>query len=273
MRPVEDGGWLGGARARWPQSFSQGVRAALFIVLLLACSPAARAQTDEIQVYDASITAPGSFNLTWHNNYTPVGPEQPAFPGGIVPNGALNGVPEWAYGVTKWFEAGLYLPLYTFSDGKLLFDGVKLRALFVVPDAPERTIFYGVNFELSYNEPHWNPTRYAAEIRGIIGAHLGRWDLIYNPIFDTDFNGIGQLVYAPCARVAYNVRNGLALALEHYADYGPIEHFEPGPEQMQTLFAVVDLGDSHRGLEFGVGRGFTPASDTWVLKLILMTDL
>ena len=33
----------------------------------------ARAQTDEIQVYDGELTAPGKFNLTWHNNFTPNG--------------------------------------------------------------------------------------------------------------------------------------------------------------------------------------------------------
>ena len=53
----------------------------------------ARAQTDEIQVYDAEITAPGHFSLTWHNNFTPAGRTEPAFPGGIVPDHALNGVP------------------------------------------------------------------------------------------------------------------------------------------------------------------------------------
>src|SRR5579863_9890629 len=118
----------------------------------LVSAQSARAQTDEIQVYDAEITAPGQFNLTWHNNFTPSGRTQPAFPGGIVPNHALNGVPEWAYGVTDWFEAGTYLPVYTLTnDDRLLLDSVKLRALFVVPDAHDRTVFYGLNFELSYN--------------------------------------------------------------------------------------------------------------------------
>lgn len=37
----------------------------------------ADAQTDEIRVYDASIAAPGIFNLTWHNNYTPSGAGTP----------------------------------------------------------------------------------------------------------------------------------------------------------------------------------------------------
>ena len=33
----------------------------------------ADAQTDEIQVYNAEIAAPGIFNLTLHDNYTPSG--------------------------------------------------------------------------------------------------------------------------------------------------------------------------------------------------------
>ena len=246
----------------------------LLLTLVLAAPPAARAQTDEIQVYDAEIAAPGQLNLTWHDNFTPSGRSQPAFPGGIVPNHALNGVPEWGYGVTGWFEAGLYLPVYTLrSDGDLLFDGAKLRALFVVPDARDRIVFYGVNFELSYNTPHWEVSRFSGEIRPIIGAHLGRFDLILNPIVDTDFNGLGKLDFAPAARAAYNVRRGLALAIEHYADFGPVQHLKSSADQAQTVFAVLDCGNSSRGLEFGVGKGLTRASDSWVLKLMLMHDL
>jgi len=261
--------------ARHPASLRprQWACAALWAALCVGMS-AARAQTDEIQVYDAEITAPGHFNLTWHNNFTPSGRTEPAFPGGIVPEHALNGVPEWAYGVTPWFEAGLYLPVYTRTgDGELLFDAAKLRALFVVPDAHDRRFFYGINFELSYNTPHWDPSRYTGEMRGIVGVHLGRFDLILNPIVDTDFNGVGQLEFVPAVRVAWNSGDKLALALEEYADFGPLEHFKPSEQQSHTLFAVIDYGTASRGVEFGIGRGLTPASDTWVLKLMLMQDL
>lgn len=245
---------------------------------LLACSvsftPTAWAQTDEIQVYDAEITARGEFNLTWHNNFTPSGRTQPAFPGGIVPNHALNGVPEWAYGVTDWFEAGTYLPVYTLTNnGQLLFDSVKLRALFVVPDAHDRTVFYGLNFELSYNTPHWEPSRFSGEVRPIIGAHLGRFDLIANPILDTDFNGVGRLDFAPAARVAYNVSKKFAVAIENYADFGPLQHFKAASAQSQTLFGVLDYGGASNGIEFGVGKGLTRATDSCVLKLMLMHNL
>lgn len=191
-----------------------------------------------------------------------------------MPDHALNGVPEWGYGVTPWFEAGLYLPVYTLTgSGTLLFDSAKLRALFVVPDAHQRTVFYGWNFELSYNSPHWEPHRYSGEMRPIIGAHLGRWDLIFNPILDTGFNGFGNLDFAPAGRIAYNLSDRLAFAFEHYADFGPLRHFLGANAQSQTLFGVMDVGNAHRGIEFGVGRGLTHASDAWVIKLMLMHDL
>jgi hypothetical protein len=60
------------------------VRGALLLAALCGWSGPVPAQTDEIQVYDAEITAPGRFNLTWHNNFTPSGRTEPAFPGGIV---------------------------------------------------------------------------------------------------------------------------------------------------------------------------------------------
>ena len=88
------------------------------------------AQTDEIQVYDAEIADPGVLNLEVHNNYTFDRLKMPRFPGGLVPNHTLNGVPD---GVTDWFEQGLYLPLYSVSSnlGPVL-DGFKVRELFVV---------------------------------------------------------------------------------------------------------------------------------------------
>jgi len=64
------------------------------------------AQTDEIQVYDAAIAERGKFNLMIHNNFTPKGQKEPAFPGAVESNHALVGVAEWAYGVTDWFEQG-----------------------------------------------------------------------------------------------------------------------------------------------------------------------
>src|SRR5580700_580637 len=116
-------------------------RVAVLLMAFGAAIGTALAQTDEIQVYDAGIAEPGKFNLTWHNNFTLLGRDTPAFPGAIIPDKSFNGVPEWAYGVTEWFEAGLYLPIYSISrDRGLSFDGLKLRTLFVSPHAADRAL-------------------------------------------------------------------------------------------------------------------------------------
>lgn len=248
--------------------------AALFALVWLAMAGNAAAQTDEIQVYDAEITPVGQWNLTWHNNFTPQGRTTADLPGGVVPDHTLNGVPEWAYGATAWFEAGAYVPIYSYTgSGQALFEGVKLRTLFVVPHAADRRFFYGVNFELSYNTPTWDPRRFSGEIRPIIGTHLGPWDLIVNPVVDTEFNGFRNFTFQPEMRVAYNFSAKFALAAEYYADFGRVPQFFASPERSQMLFAVVDLGDSAHGIELGIGHGFTPATDATVIKLMLMQDL
>jgi len=234
----------------------------------------ARAQTDEIQVYDAEIAEPGVFNLEVHNNYTPDGLNVPRFPGGLVPNHTLNGVPEWAYGVTEWFEQGLYLPLYSVAsnDGAVL-NGFKVRELFVLPHAAEQTFFYGINFEFSYNAKHWDPNTYSSEIRPILGWHLGQFDFIVNPIFDNPWKGFVNLDFAPSVRIAYNLSKTWAVAIEEYADYGPLEHMYAPSEQSQQLFGVVDYKSELINIEAGLGYGMTAASDRWVAKLMLSRDL
>jgi hypothetical protein len=246
----------------------------LIVFAIAAAVVRAWGQTDEIQVYDAQIAALGKFNLMLHNNFTPDGRKTPAFPDGITPDKSLNGVPEWAYGVTDWFEQGLYLPLYSISKTRgATLNGFKLRELFVVPNAAERTFFYGANFEFSYNAKHWDPARFASEIRPIIGVHLHPIDVIVNPILDSSFNGFKNLDFAPATRVACNISSKWAVALEEYADFGPLKKFYSANKQSHQLYAVVDRNSKFVSVEFGMGFGLTNASDNVTLKLMLSRDL
>ena len=247
---------------------------ALAAAFVLLCAATARANTDEIQVYDAGIAAPGVFNLTLHSNYTPSGLRQPDFPGGLVSDGSYNGVAEWAYGVTDWFEAGLYLPLYSITNkGGGQLNGFKLRALFVAPDAAHRTFFYGINFEFSYNARHWDPQRFTSEIRPILGWHLGKVDLVFNPILDNSYEGISRLDFAPATRLAYRLGERWSVAAEEYDDFGPLRRFYSADQQSHQLFAVVDYAGAPVDVEAGVGFGLTPATDHLTLKLILSRDI
>ena len=252
----------------------------LLVPLVLALLPVPNrvsAQTDEIQVYDGGLAAPSKFNLTLHTNFIPKGLTTPAFAGAFVPDKSLNGVPEWAYGVTAWFEAGLYLPLYSIgtrdAHRDAMVDGVKLRVLFAVPRADDRTFFYGVNFEFSYNARQWDPTRFTSEIRPIIGWHLSPIDIIVNTIFDTSYDGLKNMDFAPATRVGCDLSDTWVLAVEEYDDFGPLHQFYAGNQQAHQLYGVVDHTTKGLDIEAGIGFGLTSASDRITLKLILSRDL
>jgi hypothetical protein len=252
-----------------------GSRAVMAFVLLTA--PAAVfAQTDEIQVYDAEIADQGVFNLMIHTNFTPIGRKAPDFPGGIIPNHSVNGAAEWAYGVTDWFEQGLYLPVWSpYSEGRGgSINGFKLRELFVRPHAHDHIFFYGVNFEFSVNYLYWEPRHVSSEVRPIVGLHLHPVDIIFNPIVDTLYRGgFGSLEFVPATRLAYNVNDKWAVAVEEYADLGPLRHFDTVHNQFHEIWAVMDHNGKTVNIEAGVGIGVTAGADKLTFKLMLSRDL
>ena len=243
-------------------------------ICLLGGAIPALAQTDEIQVYDGGLAPKGVFNLTLHSNFTPSGIKEPAFPGAVIADRSFNGVPEWALGVTDWFEAGLYLPLYSHDkETGWGLDGMKLRALFAVPKAEARTFFYGVNFEFSINADQWDTTRVTSEVRPIVGWHLKKYDVIFNPILDTAYDGVGSLDFAPSARLAYNASPVWAVAAEGYFDFGPLNDLYHANQRGEQIYAVFDHTGGWMDVEGGIGFGLNSSSDRVTLKLIVSKDL
>ena len=244
-------------------------------LLVLATFGAASmaAATDEIQVYDASIAEPGQLTLQQHLNYAISGRRVPDFPGGLVSNHSLNGTPELAYGVTDWYEVGLYAPFAVSNHGTFFSDGVKIRQLFVSPHADQREFFYGVNFELSYATPQFAQTKIGLEIRPIIGVRKDDWEFIVNPIIDSGFGRRGETHFAPAVRVARKVSGDVALGVEYYSDLGRITGFSRLQEQQHALFGVIDFKVGKIDVDFGIGYGFTKGSDKLVVKTIIGTAL
>ncbi len=245
-------------------------------IVLLAAPAAVYAQTDEIQVYDAEIAEQGVFNLESHTNFTPIGRKTPDFPGGIIPDKSVNGALEWAYGVTDWFEQGLYLPVWTpySKDRGGSIDGFKLRELFVRPNAKDHRFFYGVNFEFSVNYHYWESKKFTSEVRPIVGVHLHAVDFVFNPIVDTNYTGgFKNLEFVPATRLAYNLNDKWAIAAEEYADFGPLRDFDPIHDQFHEVWAVMDHAGKAISIEAGVGVGVTSGADRLTFKLMISRDL
>ena len=224
---------------------------------------------DEIQVYNAEIATPRTFTLQQHLNYVWSGNTTPDFPGGVLSNRTLNGTPELAYGVTDWYELGLYVPFAFDGSGTLLPGGFKIRQLFVSPHAEDRKFFYGVNFELSYQTPRFSQSAIGLEIRPILGVRDLGWEFIVNPIVDLSFAPAGAAAFAPAARLAHNVGGDTWLGVEYYANYSPISAIPPADQQQHTLFGVVDFKMLGFDVNLGMGFGLTSVSDSVVTKLII----
>ena len=223
---------------------------------------------DEIQVYNAEIADIGQWTIQQHLNYAFVGQSQPEVPGGFASNHALQGTPELAYGITKWWEIGFYLPFAINGDG-VLSDGAKIRNLFVVPDAAKRSFFYGVNFELGYETPKFSATPWTLEIRPIIGVRNKEWEFIVNPIVDLSFGSSqGEADFLPAVRLARNLGQDRFVGLEYYAYFGKIGDFLPLKQQSQQLFAVTDFKVDKIDVQLSTGFGFTPGSDRFIVKAI-----
>ncbi|HZC43891.1 MAG TPA: hypothetical protein VE195_06935 [Acidobacteriaceae bacterium] len=253
----------------------QRVLAGMGMFLMLA-PLALFAQTDEIQVYDAVIAPTGIFNVMVHSNFTPEGRTNPTFPGAVIANHSFNGAWEWAYGVKPWMEQGLYLPVYslysTQRGGSI--NGFKIRELFVRPHAQQEKVFWGMNFEFSFNYPYWESRTYTAEIRPIIGAHPGKWDLIYNPIVDTDYTGgPAGLEFNPSGRIVYNINDRWDIAAEEYDGFGRFRSFDNLHNQFHEVWGVFDRGGKTWNIEAGAGLGLTAGSDRWTLKLMISRDI
>jgi hypothetical protein len=245
-----------------------GLGAAILSAVLAAQPRAARA-ADEIQLYNAEIAEVGQFTVQQHLNYAFVGRKEADFPGGFAPNHALNGTPEFAWGITKWFELGMYIPWAVDGEGRFLSNGVKFRTLFVTPDAEKKNFFYGLNFEYDYTTPPFSQTRFAMEIRPIIGWRNPQWEFILNPIVDLGFGKFGDIDFQPAARLARKMAGDLQLGVEYYTDLGRPGSFLPFEQQAHQVFAVADFKVGVIDVDFGVGYGITQGSDRWLAKTIL----
>jgi hypothetical protein len=149
-----------------------GFRRSIIAAILLVANSLSAHAVDEIQVYNAEIAKVGQWTMQLHLNYAFLGRKEPDFPGGLIPHRALNGTPEWAYGITDWWEMGFYAPFAVDQNGTSYSNAIKIRQLFVTPNAADREIFYGVNFEFSYAMPQFQHNIYA-----VVDFKIGRFDV------------------------------------------------------------------------------------------------
>src|SRR5439155_10054508 len=108
------------------------------------------------------------------------------------------------------------------------------------------------------------------ELRPILEKSFGKLLIDLNPVLGKAIRGPAAAEFwdfEPAARFGYTTNNTLDLSLEYYGATGPLNHAEPGPQQMHQLFPGADINfNSNVVLNIGVSFGLTSAGNTLVYK-------
>jgi len=237
-------------------------------------NPARAVLPDEIQVYVDDLNAAGVPGLQLHLNTTPVGLSTPEYPGESLARGGVRLTAEFAYGLGHDLEAGAYLPVVHESDGDLRLPGAKLRLKWVPvrPAEGEAGLFAGLNGELSQVQYRFESERRNFELRPMIGWHNEQWLLACNPVLEFALAGPDRHDapgFQPSVKVSRSVARGIAAGLEYYADTGTLTHTDPWSDQSHTLYLALDIDRKPWNINLGIGRGLTPSTDRWTVKMII----
>ncbi len=250
---------------------------ALACLLLVCGGPRVAAAQDkfEIQVYDASIDAPGQPSVQLHANYTVAGTRLPTYAGEVPARHAARLTLEPAVGITDFLELGAYAQLVTSPD-ETAWAGAKLRALFVAPKRWELPVALGLNFEVSRVPLAAEQAPWGLEVRPIVGITRGPWSLFVNPILGAPLDSLRDVEFTPAASAGWEIVPGVGVGLEWYAGLGRLRALLPAHEQTHLAFAVANLStettEEGPGWEVnvGAGAGLTPGTEAHaVVKAIV----
>jgi hypothetical protein len=246
----------------------------LAVVASLAALPVHAALSDEIQVYTDDINPPGESGLELHINTTPRGRSTPDYPGEATPNHGWRFTPEFSYGLSRDWEAGLYLPTNRDASGDTQLAGAKVRLKWLPlrPEEGDTGWFLGANGELSRLKKPFSESRTSAEVRVMIGWRDPQWLVAVNPVFGWNLSEPLRSSTPDLSlgtKVAKTVAKDFAVGLEYYSELGTARHLQWSSRQAQSLFGAVDTKLHGIDLNFGIGRGLTHAADAWTVKTIL----
>jgi hypothetical protein len=245
--------------------------AGLVVFILFGISATAQ-NNYEIQVYASPTQTEHSTMFELHSNYTFDGSTQVVE--GVIPsNHSLHETLEITTGITPVFEIGAYLfTNYTSGYGYQIV-GTHIRPRVMAPAGWGIPFGLSLSLEFGYQKAEYSNDTWSLEIRPILDK---QWDKLYvslNPTFGislkSQYNSAVP-AFEPNVKISYTFFKNAAFGIEYYGDLGPVTQFDQGSQQNHALFIAYDL-ENNPGWELNIGAGFglTPATDPFVLKVII----
>jgi hypothetical protein len=246
--------------------------AALFLACFIRALPLCAQGNYEIQVYGADTVAPGNTMVELHSNFTASGQSSQIL--GVYPTlHQEHETLEITQGINDWFEIGFYIFTSEQDGHGAQWVGDHIRPRVRVPTSWHWPVGVSLSTEIGYQRPVYSLDTWTWEIRPIIDKTIERWYFAFNPALERTLHGpdVHQgLAFAPAAKVSYDFTKRISGGVEYYADYGSFAGFDAFREQQQQIFLVTDLNVSPVWeINFGVGLGFTAATDHLLIKGII----
>ena len=242
------------------------------LILLAALAPTrAWAAPEEIQVYQDELNKPGELGLDVHVNYVASGDPTPSYPGEESGLHRLRVTPEFALGLTKTLEFGVYLPLLTIAgDSKFRVEGAKVRIKYIAPH-PEAGLYWGANLEIGRLSYRLDQNPWNSELKLIGGWRKGRWNAAINANFDTALSGPakGPTELEITTKLGYRLTKGFTLGVESYNGIGPLRDLGHLSQTDHSTYLVADTHLGKFDLNLGLGRGYGTNSDRTVMKMVI----
>lgn len=251
-------------------------RSALFCLLgVMGIAVTALAAPEEIQVYMDEMDNPGQYGLDMHVNDVPSSNVQPAYAGQLPSEHLFRTTPEFSYGLTPNWEMGLYILSTQDAQYGFHVDGEKLRIKYLASKAEGQDWFYGANLEVGRVSPLLDINPWNAELKGIVGLRTHGWTLATNPNIDWVVSGPQSepATFEEDTKLAYALSEQTLLGVESYNALGPVYNTGVLSQYSQMLYVVLDTNVHGWPINFGVGHGFTDASDRWVIKAIISVPI
>lgn len=249
------------------------VRLGLTLLILAGLPWRAWSQANyEIQVYGADTVPAQNLMVELHSNFTATG-EKETLDGVYPTNHQEHETLELTEGLNDWAEVGFYVFTSEQDGHGVQWVGDHIRPRIRVPESWDWPVGVSLSTEVGFQRAAYSTDTWTWEIRPIIDKAIGRWYFALNPALERTLHGpdVNQgWGFAPSFKVGYDFTRVVSGGIEYYADYGRIGGFAPERDQQQQIFAVTDLNVSPVWeINFGVGIGFTAATDHLIFKAIL----
>jgi hypothetical protein len=243
--------------------------------LLSACSIAAHAAPDELQVYGDDSNKPGEPSVDLFATFVTHRPKVANSEGLKSAYHVLRVSPEYSLGLTDQLQTAVQLYTSVAPGAKYDVDGLRAEIVFIRRHDDDDHFFWGGLAEIGRLPRYTSLSDLNVELKGIAGIKSDDWTFVVNPVVGWSIKGAGKGEspdIALNAKLTRKLNREWDAGLEHYADLGTAKNFGHFGQQNQQLFAFAVYKQKEWQLNSGIGRGLSTVSDAWALKLVFTRE-